>query len=170
MLKWMGAILVVSCSTWLSMGRVFRSRQRVRALNALLDGLSMLRGELHGRAAPLPELLGRLACSVPQPAGALFGMTAEHLTRRELPFPAAWDMALQETETLALLPEERQAMLTLGGVLGRSGLEEQCRELERTEAKLRLFLDLEQKERMKRGQVFAAVGAGTGAMLAILLL
>lgn len=170
MLKWAGAILVVCCSSLLSMSRVLRSRQRVRALNALLDGLCLLRGELRTSAPPLPALFAALSRSAPQPAAELFGAAAEHLGRQELSFSEAWDMALRETESLELLPEERQALLALGSVLGRDSAEAQCIETERTEAKLRLFLELEQKERLKQGKVYAAVGTGAGAMLAILLL
>lgn len=170
MLKWLGAILVVSCSSLLSMSRVLHSRQRVRALNALLDGLSFLRGELSTSAPPLPAVLVALSRNAPQPAAELFGAAAEHLEREERSFSEAWELALDETEPLSLLPEERQALLTLGSVLGRNSVSEQCAELQRVEAKLRLFLELEEKERMKQNKVYAAVGTGAGAMLAILLL
>ena len=170
MLKWLGAILVVSCSAFLSMGQVLHSRQRVRALNALLDGLCLLRGELSASAPPLPALLISLSRSAPQPAAELFGAAAENLQREERSFPEAWEKAISETESLSLLPEERQTLLTLGAVLGRSTAEEQCAAAQRTEAKLRLFLELEEKERMKQSRVYAAVGTGAGAMLAILLL
>ena len=170
MLKWAGAILVVCCSALLSMSRVLHSRQRVRALNALLDGLCLLRSELRTTSPAMPALMEDLAHSAPQPAAELFGAAAEHLNRQSLSFSESWERALRETESLELLPEERQTLLTLGAVLGRDSAAAQCAETERTEAKLRLFLDLEQKERLKQGQVFAAVGTGAGAMLAILLL
>lgn len=169
MLKWAGAILVVCCSSLLSMSQVLRSRQRVRALNALLDGLCLLRGELRTVAPPMPTLLTDLSRSAPQPAAEFFGAAAERL-RQGLTFSEAWENALRETESLELLPEEQQALLTLGAVLGRDSAEAQCAEAERTEARLKLFLELEQKERMKQGKVYAAVGTGAGAMLAILLL
>ena len=170
MLKWLGAILVVSCSSLLSMSRVLRSRQRVRALNALLDGLCLLRGELSASAPPLPALLISLSRNVPQPAAELFGAAAELLQGGERSFSDVWELALDETGSLALLPEERQTMLMLGAFLGRNSAEEQCAEIQRTEARLRLFLELEEKERMKQNRVYAAVGTGAGAMLAILLL
>lgn len=170
MLKWFGAILVVSCTSFLSMSRVLRSRQRIRALNALLDGLCLLREELTVAAPPLPALMFSLSRNAPQPAAELFGAAAEHLQRQERSFSEVWELALDETESLALLPEERQALLTLGAVLGRNSTASQCAETQRTEAKLRLFLELEEKERMKQNKVYAAVGTGAGAMLAILLL
>ena len=170
MLKWVGAVLFVGCSGFLGMNRVLRSRQRVRSLNALLDGLSLMRSELETVSPPLPKLLRSLAHSAPQPAAELFGSAAAQLRKRELPFSQAWERAIGETEALLLRPEEAQALLALGSVLGKSDLEGQCREIERAQARLRLFLELEQGERMKQNRVYAAVGMGAGAMLAILLL
>lgn len=170
MLKWLGAILFVGCSSFLGMNRVLRSRQRVRSLNALLDGLGLMRSELETLSPPLPKLLESLAQSSPQPAAELFGTAAEELRKRDLPFSVIWEIALRETDTLLLRPEEQQALLALGPVLGRSGTEAQSRELEHAEARLRLFLELEHGERMKQSRVYAAVGVGAAAMLAILLL
>ena len=68
------------------------------------------------------------------------------------------------------LRSEEQALENLGAVLGRGGAAEQGEALRRAEKQLELFLDLEEKERMKRNKVRAALGAGAGVMLAILLL
>lgn len=170
MLKWIGAVLFVGCSSFLGMNRVLRSRQRVRSLNALLDGLSLMRSELETVSPSLPKLMELLAHSAPQPAAELFGNVSAQLRKRELPFAEVWERALCETEALLLRPEETQALLAAGSVLGKSDTEVQCRELERAQARLRLFLELEQGERMKQNRVYAAVGMGAGAMLAILLL
>ena len=146
MLRWIGAALVVLCSAMLSMNEVIRSRQRIRALHALLDALGAMRAELAQRRTPMPELLEHLTARQRQPAAEFFGTAAVNLIRRELPFSTAWEMALRETEPLCLLPEEL------------------------AEKKLALFLELEERERMKKNRLRAALGAGAGAMLAILLL
>lgn len=168
MLKWLGSALVILCSAALSTGRVLRSRSRVRALNALIDGISRLHSELETDS--LPEVLTHLSRSVPQPAAELFGNAAGLLSRKEMPFPSAWETAVRETSSLYLRPEEERSLLSLGETLGRCSAAEQYRVLERVSAKLQLFLELEERERLKQGQVFAAVGTGTGAMLALLLL
>ncbi len=170
MLRWMGAVLLVLSSGFISMNEVIRSHQRIRALKALSEALAAMRGELLERHVPLPDLAERLALRQKQPAAEFFGTVAFNLLRRELPFSAAWEMALRETEPLCLLPEERQALENLGAVLGRGGAAEQGEALRRAEKQLELFLDLEEKERMKRNKVRAALGAGAGVMLAILLL
>jgi stage III sporulation protein AB len=136
----------------------------------LLEALDAMREELTERRAPLPELLERLAGHQRQPAAEFFAAAAMSMTRRELPFSTAWEMALRETEPLCLLPEERQALENLGRQLGRSGADRQTEAILATEKKLALFLELEEREHMKKSRLRAVLGAGAGAMLAILLL
>ena len=170
MLRWMGAVLIVLSSGLISMNEVIRSHQRIRALKALSEALTAMRGELSERHIPLPELSEHLALRQKQPAAEFFGTVSVNLLRRELPFSAAWEMALRETEPLCLLPEEQQAMENLGRKLGRSGLAQQTEAILATEKKLALFLELEEREHMKKSRLRAALGVGAGAMLAILLL
>ena len=66
--------------------------------------------------------------------------------------------------------EERQVMENLGRQLGKSGIGQQSESIKAAESKLALFVELEERERMKNNRLRAALGAGAGAMLAILLL
>ncbi len=170
MLRWFCAATVVISSLLLSMDRVFLGRQRIRSLRSLKEALRTMAFELETLRTPLPELLRGLAPRSAQPAASLLAGAAILLERRDLSFSGAWNRALEDTEPLCLLPEERQALENLGAVLGRGGAAEQGEALRRAEKQLELFLDLEEKERMKRNKVRAALGAGAGVMLAILLL
>ena len=170
MLRWICASLVVLCSTLISMNAVIRSHQRVRALKVLLEALGELEAELAEKHTPLPELAEKLASRQKQPAAEFFSAVSFNLNRRELPFSAAWEIALRETEPLCLLAEERQVMENLGRQLGKSGIGQQSESIKAAESKLALFLELEERERMKNNRLRAALGAGAGAMLAILLL
>ena len=170
MLRWFGAVLLVLSSAMLSMNAVLRSRQRIRGLEAMAEGLQRMEGEIASRHTALPELMQRLSAEARQPAAEFFSLVSLNLNRRELPFSTAWEMALKETESLCLLPEENQALDVLGKTLGKSAAEEQQEAIRRTEKKLQLFQELEQKEHLKKNRVRAAAGAGAGVMLAILLL
>jgi stage III sporulation protein AB len=129
-----------------------------------------MRTELTERRTPLPELLEKLGEREKQPAAEFFCAASVNLSRRELPFAAAWEMALRETEPLCLLPEELQAMENLGRILGKSGAAQQTDVILAAEKKLTLFLELEEKEHLKKSRLRAALGAGAGAVLAIMLL
>ena len=92
------------------------------------------------------------------------------MSRRDLPFSSAWEMALRETESLSLRPEELQVMENLGRQLGKSNTGNQTEIILKTEKKLALFLELEEKERLKHNRLRAAAGVCAGLVLAILLL
>lgn len=170
MIRWLGAALLVLSASLLGINGYLRSCQRQRALKALVTGLGALRSELTALKTPLPELLGRLGATQPQPAGEFFGEAAARLRRRSTGLSDAWEAAVKNGESLCLRPEEEQALVDLGRMLGKSGAEAQGEAILRAEKKLELFLELEEREYMKQSRVRAAVGAGAGVMLAILLL
>ncbi len=170
MLRWYCAAMVVLCSMHLSMSAVLQTRQRIRSLRSLQEAVRAMGMELEQKSTLLPELLGKLARNASQPAAGFLSAAAAFLEKREGDFPQAWNRALKETDALCLLPEEARALTNLGNVLGRFGAERQAEEIRRTESRLALFLELEEKEHMKRNKVRAALGAGAGLMLAILLL
>jgi len=169
-LRWFCAAVVVLCSALLSMNEVLRSRERLEGLRALTDALCMLREALTNLRSPLPDLLRLLADRCRGPAARVFLETERNLVKREQPVSVAWEKAVMALDPLLLRPEERQALLALGHILGRSGSAEQAAAIRNAEERLRLFTELEDKECMKRSRVRAAVGTGAGIMLAILLL
>ena len=164
----MGAVLVVSCSTLLGLLTVGRSAQRLRSLQSLLSALDRMKAELGDLLAPLPELVRRLEAE--QPAGEFFARVSWLAEKKRLPFREAWIQALEETEALCLRPEERKALAALGDVLGRYEAETQCAAVERVRQRLALFRELEEKDRARKNRLSAALGAGAGITLAILLL
>lgn len=170
MLRILGAVLIVGCSTLLGVGVSSRSRQRIRALRSLLESLPRLKAELEGLLTPLPTLLALLTREAAQPASELYGAAALKMEKKALSFRAAWEQAVEETEALCLLPEELRALRALGAVLGRSDAATQAAAVDRTVKQLSLFLELEEKDRTGKNRVHAALGAGAGVMLALLLL
>jgi len=170
MIKWLGAMLTVICSILLGSNALIHSRQRIRALRSLADTMERMRLRISEFYTPMPELLENLAAESEQPAAEFFSAAFCHMAKRNMPFSPAWELAIKETEALCLLPEEQQVLMALGSVLGRCSAEEQSEAILRAEKRLQVFLELEEKERMKQGKVTAALGTGAGVMLVILLL
>ena len=156
MIRGVGAGLVVLCCTLLGRVSVGQSRQRSRALTALIEGLALMRAELKATLMPLPELLGVLSMRCEEPAAELFRLTSQGLFR-DLRFCEAWEAALEECEWLCLRKEERQTLSALGGILGRYEAEVQTEAIERAKQKLELFRSLEEKDRMQKNRVSTAI-------------
>ena len=169
MVKAIGAVLVMCCCTLLGLATVGRSGQRLRSLGSLLAALDQMKAELEDLLPPLPDLLGNLRLRTEQPAAEFFSQVIWLTEKKRLPFREAWEQAA-ETEALCLRPEETKALSALGAVLGRYDAETQCAAVERASRRLALFRDLEEKDRARKNRVSAALGAGAGITLAILLL
>ena len=61
MVRLLGAVLVAGGAAWAGLSAAEGLKRRVRALDALVDGLSLLEQELELDSPPLPELMERLA-------------------------------------------------------------------------------------------------------------
>lgn len=168
MVKALGALLVVCCCALLGLVTAGRSAQRLRSLRSLLAALDQMKAELEGLLTPLPELLLRLQTE--QPASEFISRVSWLAEKKRLPFRSAWEQAAEETEALCLRPEETKALAALGAVLGRYDAETQCAALERCRQRLSLFRELEEKDRARKNRLSAALGAGAGVTIAILLL
>ena len=170
MVKALGALLVVSCCTLLGLVTVGKSNQRLRSLGSLLAILDQMKAELEGLLPPLPDLLGSLRLRAEQPAAEFVSQVMWLTEKKHLPIRDAWERASLETDSLCLRPEETKALAALGEVLGRYDAETQCAAVERTRQRLALFRELEEKDRARKNRLSAALGAGAGITLAILLL
>ncbi len=170
MIKALGAMLVVGCCSLLGLAAVGHSNQRLRSLRSLLDALELMKAELEGMLTPLPELMLGLRLRAEQPAAEFFSRVNWLSEKKRLPFRSAWEQAVQDTEALCLRPEEARALESLGAVLGRYDAETQAAAVERTRQRLSLFRDLEERDRVRKNRLSAALGAGAGIALAILLL
>lgn len=170
MVKALGAVLVVSCCTLLGLATVGRSGQRLRSLGSLLSALDQMKAELEDLLPPLPDLLGSLRLRAEQPAAEFFSRVIWLTEKKRLPFRNAWEQAAEETDALCLRPEETKALAALGAVLGRYDPETQCAAVERARLRLALFRELEEKDKARKNRLSAALGAGAGITLAILLL
>lgn len=170
MVKILGALLVVGCCSLLGLATASTSALRLRSLRSLLAALDLMKAELEGLLTPLPELIPALRLRSEQPAAEFFAQVAWLTEKKHLPFRSAWEQAVEDTESLCLRPEEARALSALGAVLGRYDAETQAAAVERTRQRLSLFRDLEEKDRSRKNRVSAALGAGAGITLAILLL
>ena len=170
MVKAVGAMLVVSCCTLLGLAAAGRSALRLRSLRSLLGALDLMKAELESLLPPLPELMLDLRLRAEQPASEFFSRVSWLTEKKRLPFRDAWEQAVEETEALCLRPEEAKALAALGAVLGRYDAETQAGALQGAKQRLTLFRELEEKDRTRKNRLSAALGAGAGITLAILLL
>ena len=152
MVRLLGAVLVAGGAAWAGLSAAEGLKRRVRALDALVDGLSLLEQELELDSPPLPELMERLIFRSAGPARALFQGCRESLDRlsRE-PFSQSWRRL---TETLPGLDEEaRRALSPLGDTLGRCDWQEQQRRVAAVRGRIETLRAQAEEEQRRQGKV-----------------
>ena len=161
MVRLLGAVLVAGGAAWAGLSAAEGLKRRVRALDALVDGLSLLEQELELDSPPLPELMERLISRSAGPARALFQGCRET-------FSQSWRRL---TETLPGLDGEAlRALEPLGDTLGRCDWQEQQRRVAAVRGRIETLRDRAEEEQRRQGKVCRALGAAGGAFLVILLL
>ena len=170
MIQYIGAGILIAGCTLLGCSGTERARQHSRTLRSLIGLLEQMDGQLEALMPPLPQLMAQQSRQAEQPAAEFCGNVVWLTEKRGAGFRSAWERALEDTESLCLLEEERMVLKALGSVLGRCELETQLQTLRRSKKRLELFLELEEKERAQKSKLRAALGAGAGITLAILLL
>lgn len=165
-----GALLLAAGGAGLGWTAGARLRERAALLDGLRAGLETLRREIGFCQASVPEALVQAAASAHARAADFFALCARQLAGcGGTTVGEAWRRGIEGTLT-GLSPEDRAALLQLGGVLGRFDGATQCRALEQCEARLeRARLSaLEDWRREKRA--YLALGGAAGALAALLLL
>ena len=171
MLRLVGALLLTSGAAGLGLCAAGQLGDRVRSLRSLVGGLEILRRELSFRRTAMPELMERTARQSSEPARYLFARCRDHLEELgERSFGQIWARAVEAEPELLLTREEGAVLAELGQVLGRYDADGQIAALERAEEGLKACLTRAEEDRRRLGRVYTALGVGSGAMLAILLL
>lgn len=165
-MKALGALLLTAAFGLGGLSGARRLARREKMLGELAFALELLGFELAGFRPPMPELAARLAVLAPGAGGELFGRLTEVLEALpEESFAALWARALGE-----IAGPEREALLALGGVLGRYGAEDQRIAAEGCRARLQA-LEAEAKEAYRRsGKLYVGLGLAAGAMASVMLL
>lgn len=169
MVRLLGAVMVAAGTAAVGFRAAAGLSSRARALDGMAQGLLLLEQELEWDGPPLPLLMERLGERCREPARGLFQDCCRALDRLERePFSQAWAGLVQGRGELGAAGQE--ALLPLGDILGRCGLEEQKRAVAGVRLRLEELVRRTEEERLRQGKVYQALGLSGGAFLVILLL
>ena len=145
-------------------------KRRVHLLEELLRAVERMKGELTLRLLPMPELFSCMERAGTPPVSDFFRRCAAGLAQLgEKTLDQIWRQALAETLP-ELEGEAREAMVSLGGMLGQYREQEQLAALERAAAELERALEQARYEARTRGRLDRTLGLAAGGFLAIVLI
>lgn len=171
MIRLIGAVLITAgTAAWGIMG-VFKLRNRVKSLGAIISALAAMKSEICDRLTPMPELLKQMASEATYPASVLFKNASEKITSLGIkPFSSIWRQAVLNTPELLLTPPEELVLTELGMCLGRYDIGEQRSALGYAQRRLDEFLHKAESDRDKNSKVHAFLGVAAGIFAVVILL
>jgi stage III sporulation protein AB len=170
-LKFIGAILLVSgAAAWGFIGAK-NLKDRGAALRALASSLELMGHELCDMLTPMPELFAVLGNQSPEPARKLFVNAGTRMKDiGAAPFSELWHQAVRDSEELLLNEEEVLALSELGFSLGKYDINEQRKAVETARRRFEGFAKKaeEERDRSWKSQAFLGVAAGLFAVIILL--
>lgn len=171
MLKLAGALCIIFAATMLGFYQALQLSARPRQIRQSLQALQRLETEILYGFTPLSEALSTVAHSLNGPVSALFARAAEGLAGREAgTVQESWEAAVEEIwPRTAMKRTEREAVLQLGAVLGKSDRTDQAKHL-RLAVNVLAAEEAEAAEDNRRyGKMWRSLGLLFGVLIVILM-
>lgn len=171
MLRIIGCVLVVACTTTFGISCASRLSVRVRAVAGIITSLEVMKSEICDRLTPMPELMELLAQQTDPPVNGFFSSCVTQMENLGVKsFYFIWKNAVESSPQMELRPAEARTLIDLGHVLGRYDTEAQGNAIAYAIRRFEHYLKLAEDERKSQGKVHAALGVAAGFFAVIILI
>lgn len=160
-------ILIFSSSTYIGILISKQYSNRVRELQEIKLALNVLKTKIHFTSEPLYSIFKEISISSKGNVSNLFKNISENLKSSSARI--AWEQGI-DNETLAIKKQDRQALKSMGKLLGKTDLDGQISEIELTEAFLETQISDAQKEKDKNEKLYKTLGMITGVGIIVILI
>lgn len=170
MLKWIGALLVVTATGAAGLGAIQASSQRIRVLSGLIAALDLCQAELTFKLTALPDVMAQLARKSAAAVRPFFAAVDKACARLgEDSFGCLWQQCVQKMEDVWRKPEQ-EIMEELGSVLGRYDTDGQSRAIAYARNRLEALLSRAEADHRKQGRMYGALGLVSGLAVVIIFI
>lgn len=171
MVKIIGAIFIISATTWVGFELAKHLSNRTKQLRMLKSALQSLDAEIMYGHTPLHEAARRISNQIAPPISKLFELFAIKLVQRDATVKESWESSLKEIwKMTSLKNEEYEILKQFGETLGKHDRISQQKQiilalthLEREEQEAR-------DKQLKYERMTKSLGFLTGLLIAIILL
>lgn len=160
-------ILIFSSSTYIGILISKQYSNRVNELKEMKLALNVLKTKIRFTNEPLYNLFHEISISSKGNISNLFKRICQNLKNDSAKI--AWENAI-ENETLSIKKEDRQALKSMGKLLGKTDLNGQISEIELTEAFLETQIIDAQNEKDKNEKLYKTLGMVTGVGIIVILI
>ena len=140
---------------------------RVKELQEFKSMLNILKTKIRFTYEPLGEIFREIANNFSNNVSNILKQVSKNMQINSA--ENAWKLAIQ-TENTSILKEDKEVLLTLGKLLGKTDLEGQVSQIEQTSEFLEGQIVKAERERDKNEKLYKTLGMVIGAGLVILLI
>jgi stage III sporulation protein AB len=170
-IKLIGAILIITATTWTGFEASRHLSERPKQLRLLRSALQSLEAEIMYGHTPLHEAARRLAEQLSKPLSSFFAEFSTKLTETETTAREAWEASLKEIwKQTALKQREFEIMKQFGETLGRHDRMSQQKQIMLTLTHLESEEADARDKQMKYEKMVKSLGFLAGLLLTILFL
>jgi stage III sporulation protein AB len=165
-----GAGLLILAGSLFAKSKTAALKAHLTMLSSLTAALQVLQSEIQVNLTPVGDILAMLSDFGDRSSRWFFREVSEQFTTRGAPYLAqCWNDAVVRCCS-ELSEEEQRALCTLGEVLGRYGVEEECAAINRCISELNIGLAQLRQRYYADVKLYTGLGLTAGCILAIVLL
>ena len=170
-MKWIGALLFISITTWIGFERSNILQKRPKHIRQLLDALQILEAEMIYSQLPLQDVFKTIANQIPVPTRVFFNNVSLEMEKDASHFTYIWENhVVNFCKRAALNENEREILTQFGQTLGQHDLSQQKKHIQLTKTHLERELDIARTNEQKYGKMMKTLGFLCGLFIILLLI
>ena len=144
-----------------------RYTNRVKELKESKSVLNILKTKIRFTYEPLGEIFNEISNNFSSNISNVLKKTSENMKYENA--QNAWKMAIENSNT-NILKEDKEMLITLGKMLGKTDVEGQISQIEQTIEFIENQISKAENERIKNEKLYKTLGMTVGAGLVVLLI
>ncbi|WP_042145884.1 stage III sporulation protein SpoIIIAB [Paucisalibacillus sp. EB02] len=170
-MKWIGALLFISATTWLGFEWSNKLTRRPKHIRQLINALQVLEAEILYSQLPLHDAFSSIARQIPDPCSSFFQLVANRMVEKYSYFESVWEESVATfMESSSLSVNEKEILLQFGRTLGQHDFNQQQKHIQLTIKHLERELQDARDEQDRYGKMAKNLGFLTGLFIVLLLI
>jgi len=170
-MKWIGALLLLSVTTWIGFDWSNKLNKRPIQIRQLKNALQILEAEMLYSQAPLRDAFIVISEQIPDPIKSFFKNISEKMNTNHIDLLQIWDEEVSELITISSLSKnESEILKQFGRTLGQHDYHQQQKHIQLTAS----YLDREHEDakdfQLRYGKMAKNLGFLCGLFIVLLLI
>lgn len=144
-------------------------KNRLNELKEMKNALNMLKTKMKYTYETIPDIFEEISKNTNEKISRIFKKALENMNNKKLDAGHAWREAIITSKT-DLTEEDRQVLINMEKLLGKTDLEGQVGDIELTSNFLDVQIEKAEKEKTKNEKLYKTLGKIIGVTIVILLI